>query len=85
MNKRVTLLVLGFAIAGSGLFALILSLVGLKLNYLMWIDTFGSLPGFLIRLAMIMGGALLLTLGTVDWQREREDIRRYEAEVGQRP
>ncbi len=56
-----------------GFFALVLSLVGVKLSYLLFIDSFGPLAGFVIRLSMIVLGMALVALGQTDWQREIEE------------
>ena len=77
------LFVIGFALAGSGLYALILSLVGVKLNYLVWMDAGGALLGFLGRLALIMSGAVAIAIGATDWSKERRLIDRYRAERAQ--
>lgn len=50
----------GFLLAGTGLFALILMLVGMQLSFLTWIDAPSQLFGFVIRLAMIMVGIVLI-------------------------
>lgn len=78
MNRRALYFVAGMLIGGSGLFALILMLVGVKVNYLVWIDTWGGTVGLLLRLVMIMGGALLLVLGTTDWEQEMREIRDFQ-------
>ena len=75
MNRRALYFLLGFAIGGSGLFALILMLVGVQVNYLVWLDTWGGTVGLLLRLLMIMWGALLLVIGTVNWDRELAEVR----------
>lgn len=56
------LTVLGFLLAGTGLFALILSFIGIQLSFLAWIDYPGKLFGFVTRLLMIMVGIILIYL-----------------------
>ncbi len=80
MNKRVALIVLGFFLAGSGLYALFLSLVGVQLNYLVWLDMAGGLVGFVGRLLMVMAGSLFIVLGTIDWRREEAEVKAYAAD-----
>ena len=80
MDRRSLYFVIGFALAGSGLYALILSLVGVRLNYLVWIDAGGPLLGLLGRLFLIMAGAVVIVLGTTNWDLERERIERYRGE-----
>ena len=80
MNRQVILLVLGFLTAGAGLYALIVSLVGLDVTYLAWLRPYGGLVAFLARLLLIMVGAVLIVLGTTNWDRERRLIADYERE-----
>lgn len=82
MDRRSLYFVIGFALAGSGLYALILSLVGVRLNYLVWMDAGGPLLGLLGRLFLIMGGAVVIVLGTTNWERERRliDVHRQESD-----
>ncbi len=80
MDRRSLYFILGFALAGSGLYALILSLVGVRLSYLVWIDAGGPLLGLLGRLALIMTGAVVIVLGMTNWKREQALIDRYLAD-----
>ena len=81
MDRRSLYFVLGFALAGSGLYALILGLVGVRLNYLVWLDNFGGLVSLLGKLALIMIGAVVIVLGTTNWDRERALIKRHREEL----
>lgn len=85
MNRRTLAVVAGFALAGSGLYALILMLVGVRLSYLVWIDAGGGMLGFVIRLLMIMGGATLIVLGVTDWDRERAEIEQAQQQRRNQP
>ncbi len=80
MNRRALFFVLGFGFAGAGLYALIISLVGLDVTYLAWLSAYGGLAAFLGRLALIMVGATLIAIGTTDWDRERRLIDAYRKE-----
>lgn len=84
MTRRAALFLAGFFVAGSGLYALILMLVGVQLSYLFWLDAGGMLFGFLGRLLLIIVGAVLIMLGATDWERERTEIEEYRREEGQR-
>jgi len=53
---------LGFVLFLSGMSALVLSLVGVQLSFLTWIDSPGKTIGFLIRLAMILTGIIMIFL-----------------------
>ena len=84
MTRRAALFLAGFFVAGSGLYALILMLVGVQLSYLVWLDASGMLLGFVGRLLLIIVGAVLIMLGATDWQRERAEIEAYRREERQR-
>jgi hypothetical protein len=64
--------IIGFLFFIIGGLALVLSLIGVQLSYLTWIDSFGSLLGFLIRLLMILGGIVLVVLTRTDWREDEE-------------
>lgn len=68
-NKAIYTLV-GFIIAGLGFSAIVLSLVGAKLSFLVWIDDFGGLVGFLIKLLMIITGIVIVYLARTDFSGE---------------
>ena len=54
--------ILGFTLFITGMLALVLSLVGVKLSFLAWIDNPGRGWGLLIRLAMIIVGAIMVVM-----------------------
>lgn len=85
MNKRTLTLVLGFVLAGVGLYALILMLVGVQLNFLVWLDGAGMLYGFLGRLVLILSGAVCIVMGVTDWKFERDDIEQYRQSLKNTP
>ena len=62
------LMVLGFLMAGTGILALVLSLIGIQLSFLTWIDYPGKLFGFLARIFMILVGFILIYLTQTDLQ-----------------
>lgn len=70
--KKTLWVVLGFLLFIIGFTALVLSLVGVKLSYLTWIDAPGSLFGFIMRILMIIGGVVIVYLSVTDW-RNQED------------
>jgi len=73
---KVTGTIIGIVLALLGFFALVLSLVGIKLSFLVFIDGNGPLLGFVIRLLMIVFGLVIVTLAQTDWTKEMkiEDI-----------
>ena len=60
--------ILGFLLAGTGFLALVLSLIGIQLSFLTWIDSPGRLFGFLARIGMILLGFILIYLTQTDLQ-----------------
>ncbi|MBV6654284.1 MAG: hypothetical protein KI786_11035 [Mameliella sp.] len=71
MNKnKVIYSLVGFIIAGLGFSSIILSLVGAKLSFLVWIDSIGALPGFVIKLLMIITGIVVIYLARTDFSGE---------------
>lgn len=63
---------IGFLIFLIGMSALVLSLVGVKLSFLTFIDQPSPMIGFLIRLVMVFGGIIIIVLAQTDWQKERQ-------------
>jgi len=61
---------IGFLLFTIGLMALVLSLVGVQLSFLTWIDQPGRLFGFVVRLLMILGGVVIVVLARTDWREE---------------
>jgi TRAP-type mannitol/chloroaromatic compound transport system permease small subunit len=70
-RKKGILSLVGFILFILGFAALALQLLGVQFAFLTWIDAAGRLPGFLIRLAMIIGGIILLYFDQSNW-REQE-------------
>lgn len=71
MQKNKGLLTLiGFILVSLGFLALVLSIVGVKISFLLWIDKPGPLFGFLIRLLMIIGGFTLVYLAQTNYKGE---------------
>lgn len=71
MSKTVTT-VIGFLLFIIGGLALVLSLIGVQLSYLTWIDKPSQLFGFVIRLLMIIGGIVMVVLANTDWREDDE-------------
>ena len=61
---------IGFILFILGFLALGLSLVGVQLSFLTWIDAPGRLFGFATRLLMIIGGIIIVVLTRTDWREE---------------
>ncbi len=71
MKKGIFTLI-GFLLFIIGGTALVLSLVGVKLSFLLWIDAAGGLLGFIIRIVMMIGGIVIAVLSTGNWQQDDE-------------
>jgi len=63
----------GFLMFIIGFTALVLSLVGIRLSYLTWIDAPGGLFGFLVRILMIIVGVVIVYLTVTDWRNQDDD------------
>lgn len=63
----------GFVMAGLGFLSIILSMIGLKFSFLMWIDAPGSLFGFVVKITMILAGFVIIYLSLANNGAEDED------------
>lgn len=69
-NKKTVITTIGFLLAGIGFLALVLSLVGVKLSFLVWLDRPGALFGFVAKLVMIIAGLVMIYMGKTDLEQE---------------
>ena len=67
MDKSSVLTLFGFLLFLFGMVALILTLVGLQLSFLAFIDAGGRTVGLVVRLLMIFGGVIIMFLARTDW------------------
>jgi|GEM_PF-582185 len=70
--KKELLTLLGFILFVLGFLSILLSLVGVDLAFLLWMNTFGSLASFLIKILMIITGVIIVVLSRVDWENEEK-------------
>jgi hypothetical protein len=68
--KKAAWITLGFLLFILGFTALVLSLVGVKFSFLVWLDYPGPLFGFLMRVLMIIIGIVVVYMTTTDWRDE---------------
>jgi hypothetical protein len=68
--KKAVWVTVGFLFFILGFSALVLSLVGVKISFLVWLDYPGPLFGFLMRLLMIIVGIVIVYLTTTNWRDE---------------
>lgn len=66
--KKAAWITVGFLMFILGFSALVLSLVGVKISFLTWIDYPGPLFGFLTRIFMIIVGIVIVYMTTTDWR-----------------
>lgn len=66
MNKTIQT-ALGFLLLLFGALSIVLSLVGIKLTFLVWLDV-NPLLGFVIKLLMIIAGIVLAVLAKSNWR-----------------
>ncbi|MEZ5044935.1 MAG: hypothetical protein R2828_33865 [Saprospiraceae bacterium] len=69
-NVKTILTIVGFLLAGTGILALILNLVGLKLAILVWMDGFGKLFGLVMQIVMSLAGFIMIYVGQTDLSKE---------------
>jgi len=68
MDKRKNLMtILGFTLVVTGFLSLILSLVGLKFSFLLFLETWGKGTGFVLKLLVLLLGFVLTFLGQSDF------------------
>ncbi|MCE2769919.1 MAG: hypothetical protein LW711_08005 [Saprospiraceae bacterium] len=68
MSKYKNLLtILGFLLVVTGFLSMIVSVVGLKFSFLLFLESWGSLVGFVLKLLIIMIGFILTYLGQTNF------------------
>ena len=73
MKKKGLLLLLGYLLFTLGITSVIMELVGTHWYFLAWLEQFGRLFTFILKLLMFIGGILLIVLARVDWEREKRE------------
>ena len=68
--KRGIYTLIGFVLVVVGIVALVLSVVGVKLSFLVFIDKPGPTFGLVVRLMMIISGFVIAVLNTTNWKEE---------------
>ncbi|MEY3051225.1 MAG: hypothetical protein RLY31_1010 [Bacteroidota bacterium] len=68
--KKAVWLTFGFLLFLLGFTGLVLSLVGIKLALLVWMDVLGAWVSFLAKALMIILGIIIVYLTTTDWRSE---------------
>lgn len=60
MRQKGWLTVIGFVMFLFGFLSIVLSMVGVQLQFMVWLDHFGRGWGFLARLILLMAGLLIV-------------------------
>ncbi len=74
MNRKTAILLTGFFLFLFGFLAFFIQIIGLQFQFLVWIDAFGSLVGFMIRMLMIVVGFVMAYFGLFDFEAENKEI-----------
>lgn len=72
MNRGLWTL-LGFCLFILGFSALVLSLVGVRISFLTWMDAPGRLFGFVMRLVFVLLGFVIVYLAQTDWKQLEDE------------
>jgi uncharacterized membrane protein len=72
MNKAL-FTTIGFLLFILGFVSIVLSMIGVQLSFLTWLDGPGRLFGFVARIGMILLGVVLVALSQTNWERERQE------------
>jgi hypothetical protein len=75
--KKNIFTIIGFLLFILGISALVLSLVGVKLSFLTFIDKGGAGLGFVIRLVMMFGGLIIAWISKTNPISETEEKDQY--------
>ena len=70
MDKRTIVLVIGFFLFISGMYAVVLTLVGAKVTFLLFLEKLGPSGGFFAKVAMIMIGIMMIVMSRMDLEEE---------------
>ncbi|MGB0983463.1 MAG: hypothetical protein ACPG19_05445 [Saprospiraceae bacterium] len=80
MNRKAVLSIIGFCLFIFGFLSLLLSIVGIKIVFLLWLDYFGGLVGMLLKLSMIIAGIVIVVVTRGDEARFDDYLDEYEVE-----
>jgi hypothetical protein len=73
MKNKGLLLLLGYLLFTLGITSVIMELVGTHWYFMAWLEHFGALFTFILKILMMIGGILLIVLARVDWEREKRE------------
>jgi len=70
-NKGIFSLV-GFLLMAIGFISIVLSLVGAQLSFLVWLESFGRLAGFVSKLLLIIVGIIIIYLAQSNFRGDQD-------------
>ena len=73
MTTKSVYAIIGFVLIILGFLSLVLMMVGVQLSFLTWIDAPGRLFGFVMRLLLIIGGFIIITLSQTNWRNVEDN------------
>jgi uncharacterized Tic20 family protein len=76
-KNKALITTIGFLFFILGASGVVLSLVSVKLSILVWMDIFGGLIGFILKLIMLILGIALTVLANTKWWAEDEEKDEY--------
>ena len=69
-QNKTFLTIIGFLFVIIGFLAIFLNFVGVDFAFLYWLQQFGGMGAFLVKIAMVLIGFILVYFGQVDLDRE---------------
>ena len=74
MNKKTAWTIVGFVLFSTGMLALVLTLVGVELVFLNWLNELNALLSFLVKIALVVAGVVVVALARTDWEQSEEEF-----------
>jgi hypothetical protein len=72
LRKKGMWLTIGFFLIILGFLSLIVAFIGLEFKFFAWMEVFGSLTSFLIKVAMVLGGFISVAIANTNWDEGNE-------------
>lgn len=69
-QNKTFLTIIGFLFVIIGFLAIFLNFVGVDFAFLYWLRQFGGISAFLVKIAMVLLGFILVYFGQVDLDKE---------------
>lgn len=76
MKNRTLWTFVGFVLFITGMIALVLSLVGVELVFLNWLQELGGLIAFLAKVSLVVAGVVVVALARTDWEQSEEEFEK---------